>query len=125
MDRRKGLYLGTEIDEKWWKRYKKNKMFARGNGQYRYDDQGFYFHRYLTKEPMFIPWGSITEIKLGKSHAGRRFLRMFVLKIVWRRDDMRMSSGFLVSKHEIDTRNLLTELIQAWRATRRRARSAG
>jgi len=113
MTKGKGLYLGTEIDEKWWKRYKKDKLFARANGQYWYDDQGFYFHRFLTKEPIFIPWGSVTEIKLGKSHAGRWFMRMFVLKIRWRKDDLKLSSGFLVSRREVDTRNLLAELTRA------------
>jgi hypothetical protein len=119
MTKGKGLYLGTEMDEKWWKRYKKDKFLARGNGKYWYDDQGFYFHRYLTKNPLYIPWSVVTEIKLGKSHAGRRFARMSVLKIVWTRDDMRLSSGFLVSKHEIDARNLLAELMQVCGATRK------
>lgn len=31
-----GHYLGTEIDEKWWRRYRKNKFLARGNGEYLY-----------------------------------------------------------------------------------------
>jgi hypothetical protein len=113
MTKSKGLYLGTEIDEKWWKGYKKDKMFARGNGEYWHDTQGFYFHRYLTRDPIFIPWGSVTDIKLGKSHAGRWFVRMFVLKILWRMDHLRLSSGFLVSKHEMETRNLLAELTRA------------
>jgi len=28
MDRRRGHYLGTESDEKWWKRYTKEGFFA-------------------------------------------------------------------------------------------------
>jgi len=33
-----GLYMGTVIDRKWWKRYTKDGYFARGNGQYGYND---------------------------------------------------------------------------------------
>ena len=66
-----GLYLGTEIDEKWWKRYTKDKMFARGNGKYSYDNEGFYFLRYLTKLPITIPFKNVTEFKIGKWHSGR------------------------------------------------------
>ena len=60
-----GLYFGTEINEKWWKRYTKDKLFMRGNGTYWYDDKGFYFLRYLTKTPIFIPFHTISKIKLG------------------------------------------------------------
>jgi hypothetical protein len=30
MDKRRGRYLGTEMDEKWWKRYAQEGWFARG-----------------------------------------------------------------------------------------------
>jgi hypothetical protein len=42
MDKNKGLYLGTEIDQKWWRRYTKEGLFLRGNGEYWYDDKGLY-----------------------------------------------------------------------------------
>lgn len=113
MTKGKGLDLGTEIDEKWWKHYKKDKILARGNGEYWHDTQGFYFHRYLTRDPIFIPWGSVTEIKLGNSQVGRWMVPMSVLKILGRKDLLRLSSGFLVSKYEIVTRNLLAELTRA------------
>ena len=32
MLKRVGAYLGTELDETWWKRYRKDGFFARGNG---------------------------------------------------------------------------------------------
>ncbi len=34
MNKNKGLHSGTEIDEKWWKRYTKNKFLIKGNGEY-------------------------------------------------------------------------------------------
>ena len=42
-DRKAGHYFGTEIDDKWWKRYKKGKMLARGKGFYWYDKKKFIF----------------------------------------------------------------------------------
>lgn len=110
MDRRKGAYLGTEIDEKCWKRYKKEKLLARGNGQYWYDEQGFYFWRYLTKEPIFIPFSSITEAKLETKHAGRWYLGNLIVKPLWTKDGLNLSSGFLVSKNKQDAINLKDQL---------------
>lgn len=105
-----GLYLGTEIDEKWWKRYTKDKLFARGNGEYWFDDQGFYFRRYLTKNVILIPFSSVWEIKLGTWHAGRWCLGISIVKIVWRKEGLRLSSGFLISKYKRDAIDLKTEL---------------
>jgi hypothetical protein len=68
---RKGHYLDTVINAKWWKRYKKDKLFARGNGNYGYDETSFYFLRYLTKQPIQIPLNRIIGFEIGKSHAGR------------------------------------------------------
>ena len=51
MDKKKGHYIGTEINEKWWSRYRGEGFFARGNGEYWFDEDFFYFRRYLTKEP--------------------------------------------------------------------------
>lgn len=106
MEKNKGLYLGTEIDEKWWKRYTKGGLFMRGNGEYWYDDKGFYFLRYLTQEPIFISYGDILEIKLGKWHAGKWCLGNTVLKIIWKKDDLHLNSGFIVSNGKEDTLNL-------------------
>lgn len=105
-----GLYLGTEIDEKWWRRYMKDKLFARGNGEYWFDDEGFYFRRYLTKKVIFIPFNSVLEIKLGTFHAGRWCLGNLILKIVWRKEELRLSSGFLISKYKRDAIDLKAEL---------------
>jgi hypothetical protein len=110
LERRKGHYLGTEIDEKWWKRYKKDKFFARGNGEYWYDDAAFHFHRYLTKEPIQIPFAQITEINIGKSHAGRWLLGHRVMKLIWEKDGLRLSSGFLVSSSPEQAEEVAAEL---------------
>ncbi|MBI4846252.1 MAG: hypothetical protein HY810_07255 [Candidatus Omnitrophica bacterium] len=105
-----GLYLGTEIDEKWWKRYTKNKLLARGNGKYWYDDKAFYFLRYLTTEPITISLKDIKEFKFGNWHSGRWCFEYPILKIIWLKDGLKLSSGFLISKNNADIEKIITEL---------------
>ncbi len=105
-----GAYLGTEIDDTWWKRYKKDKMFARGNGKFWYDESAFCFLRYLTKEPIKILWNSITDFKIGKWHAGKWSAGYPILKIFWLKDNLMLSSGFLVAKSKADVEKVIQEI---------------
>ena len=108
---KKGLYLGTEIiGKKWWKRYLKDKLFARGNGKYWFDDNGFSFLRYLTSTPIYIPFSEVIEIQLGTKHVGRWAMGNLIVKILWRKDDLVLSSGFLVSKNKEDAPVFKAEL---------------
>ena len=109
-NRCKGHYLGTEIDEKWWERYRKDRLFARGNGEYWFDATGLYFRRYLTKYPIVIPFEKVIEMKIGKSHAGRRLLRSRVLKLIWEKDGMKLSSGFIVARNQQETEAVMADL---------------
>lgn len=109
-NRRKGHYLGTEIDEKWWKRYRKDKFFARGNGEYWFDDTAYYFRRYLTKQPIEIPFSRVIEVKIGKTHAGRWLLASRVLKLIWEKDGIKLSSGFIVSRNQQETEAVMADL---------------
>jgi len=105
-----GLYLGTEIDEKWWKRYTKDGLLARGNGKYWSDDEAFYFLRHFTREPIAIPLKSIAEFKVGAWHSGKWCFGYPILKIIWSKDGKKLSSGFLVSKTKADTEKIISEL---------------
>jgi hypothetical protein len=106
-----GLYLGTEIvGRKFWKRYLRDKLFARGNGRYWFDGSGFYFLRYLTSTPIYIPFSGVIEIQLGTKHAGRWAMGNLIVKIIWGKDNLILSSGFLVSKKSEDARALKVEL---------------
>ena len=109
-NQRRGHYLGTEIDEKWWKRYRKDKFFARGSGEYWLDDTSFCFRRYLAKHPIVIPFAKVIEVKIGKSHAGRWLLGSRVLKLIWEKDGMRLSSGFIISRNQQKTEALMADL---------------
>jgi hypothetical protein len=109
-NRHKGHYLGTEIENKWWKRYKRDKFFARGNGEYWFDNVAFYFHRYLTKHPLEIPLEKIMKLDIGKSHAGRWLFKQRVLKIIWEKDGMILSSGFIVARNQQETEIVMADL---------------
>ena len=110
MNGKTGLYLVTEIDEKWWQRYTEDKFMLRGNGKYWYDDNSFYFLRYLSKEPINIPFENISEFKIGTWHSGKWCFGYPILKIIWIKDGVRLSSGFLVSKNKEEVNKLISEL---------------
>jgi len=105
-EKSKGLYLGTEINEQWWKRYTKDKLFMRGNGRYWYDHNGFYFLRYLTKKPIFIPFHAIIAIKLGTWHSGRWAYGNLITKLVWKKEGLTLSSGFIVANNKEKTKKI-------------------
>ena len=110
-DRQPGHYLGTEIDEKWWKRYMRHGFFARGNGEYWLDTEGFSFLRHLTGRPLVIPYALVVEVKIGKGHAGRwQPGPGGVLKLVWEYEEKRLSSGFVVSRKREESEALAAEI---------------
>ncbi len=107
---RSGNYAGTEVDGKWWRRYRARGFFARGNGRYWWDDTTFYFLRLLSKSPLTIPFRSIVAVRTGRSHAGRSALWLRILKIDWVEDGNKLSSGFFVSRDVNEVENLAAEL---------------
>jgi hypothetical protein len=110
VDRTPGHYLGTEIDEKWWKRYLRKGFFARGSGEYWHDAEAFYFLRYLTADPIVIRFADVVDVKVGTWHAGRWALGRPVVKLLWSRERRSLSSGFVLSRKEAETSRLLDEL---------------
>jgi hypothetical protein len=107
--KRKGHYFGTEINEKWWKRYMKDKLFARGTGKYWYDNTGFSFRRYLTKSVIEFRYEDIIELKTGTWHAGKWGGGQPIMKIIWEKDGVILSSGFLLSKHRDVTEKIIRD----------------
>lgn len=100
---RRGHYLGTEIDEKWWRGYWRDGLLARGVGDYWIGDSAFFFRRYLTRAPMMIPFEDVRDVKLGTWHAGRWAGGAQVVKIVWEKAGHRLSSGFVLSRDARET----------------------
>jgi hypothetical protein len=96
MQKQTGSYLGTEIDERWWKRYRQAGFFARGSGEYWFDEDALCFLRYLTKRPLRIPYAAIRRIDTGTFHAGKWILGHPIVKIIWQSDGQSLSSGIAV-----------------------------
>ena len=103
-------YFGTEINEKWWKRYRQQKMLARGSGTIWCDDQAILFHRKLTREPIAIPFRNIIGFKAGKWHAGQWGGGAEVLKVLWKKESQKLSSGFVVSGYEKSVGELIRRM---------------
>jgi hypothetical protein len=110
MQKRRGHYLGTEVEGKWWRRYTKPPFFASGSGTYWYDDRAFYFHRCLTRSPLELAFERRQEIQIGRWHGGRWACGAPVVKLIWVDDGLSLSSGFVLSRSESHTRQVLQEL---------------
>ena len=105
-----GKYYGTEINEKWWRRYTKDKMLARGNGTFSYDQDAISFLRMLTKVPIVIRFEEITGFKTGKWHSGQWGTGRPIIKVLWTRNNQSLSSGFSVAKSNDDIEKMISEL---------------
>jgi hypothetical protein len=112
MDRRRGCYLGTEIDERWWKRYAKEGLFARGNGEYWFDDEAFYFLRYLTRDPIVITFNKVSDLKVGTWHCGRWAWGNPIVRFFWSHQGQSLSSGFILSYEKAEVQRLVDEIGQ-------------
>ncbi len=106
-----GKYFGTEINQKWWKRYTKNKMLARGNGTFSYNEHAISFLRLLTKTPIIIEFNEILDFTLGKWHTGQWGAGRPIIKILWKNNDGQLlSSGFSISAESDEFESILSEL---------------
>ena len=95
MDR--GNYYGTEIDGRWWQRYRSTGFFARGNGRFWMDERGLHFHKALAGAPLTILWDEISAVWLGTWHCGRWGLGRPLLKVGFARDGRNLTAGFQLS----------------------------
>lgn len=110
MEKRPGSYLGTEIDGKWWKRFRKEGFFARGSGEWWVEGGALSFRRFLTRTPLVIRFDKVTEVKIGTWHAGRWILGRPIFKILWSREGLRLSSGFYLESDRRRAMELLALL---------------
>ncbi len=87
----KAQYVETEIDGKWWKRYRAAGFFARGNGSYWFADGELRFDRALTKELTRIPLAKVTGVTVGTWHAGTWLAGKPIVKVGWEADGEQLS----------------------------------
>ena len=107
---KKGNYFGTEIDGKWWRRYRGPAFFARGNGEFSMDEEGIHFLKKLTSSPLTIRWDEATGATLGKGHAGRWAMGRPVLKIAFQRDGEDLEAGFFLSSDWTEMERLAADI---------------
>ena len=121
MDPKRGYYFGTEINGKWWRRYRRDGFFARGLGEYWYDEHEFHFRRYLSKGEILIEYSTVSEIRTGHWHAGRWGGGAPVIKFIWKKDNLTLSSGFLLCSDREDAARIIEDIVHRWRAARSRS----
>jgi hypothetical protein len=112
MNKRNGHYLGTEINEKWWKRYTQEGFFTRGLGEYWYENAAFNFRRYLFQDPILIPFYKVGDVKVGTWHCGRWVWGKPIVKILWSHEGILLSSGFILSYDEGEIQSVMDDINQ-------------
>lgn len=80
-------YLGTEVDHKWWKRYRGEGFFMRGNGHVWLEDDALCFTRLMLKSALRIPIHRMSGASIGKWHGGTWFAGRPVVKIEWSNEE--------------------------------------
>ncbi|BBD07862.1 hypothetical protein [Desulfovibrio ferrophilus] len=106
----KGSYLGTEMDFKWYRRYRADGYFVRGSGEWWFTEDAFCFKRKLLATPMEIPFASIVNVRTGTWHAGKWVIRPVVVKLDWHLDGRQLCSGFVFAKTHEGTRQMAAHI---------------
>ena len=110
MEERRGHYLGTEIDGRWYKRYRQDGLFARGLGDYWIEADVLRFRRYLTREPLSISRRRVQSVEIGNWHAGRWVGAKRAIKLIWDNQGKVLSSGFVFTKTAAEAEKQAGEL---------------
>ena len=110
IQKKRGQYLGTEVDHKWWQRYSKDGFFTPGIGEYWIKDGSLFFQHRTRQKPISLPLRDIVEIVLCPCSRRSRDSRNPVLKLTWKKDGKWLSSGFILSGIVDETSGLLTRL---------------
>jgi len=122
---RRGQYLGTEIEDRWWRRYAEGGFLARGLGEWWFDDDALRFHRKLTRAPLTIAFAGVLDVGCATWHAGKWAGRDAVVKVAWRKDGARLTSGFVLSNDPAETEALVREIGSRAHGARAKARDDG
>ena len=105
IQKKRGQYLGTRVEHKWWRRYSKGGFFTRGIGEYWIKDGSLFFQHRARQKPIRLPLHNLAEIKICPCKGG-----MPVIKLVWEKDGKWLSSGFVFSGIMEQNGNLLENL---------------
>jgi hypothetical protein len=106
--KKRGQYLGTKVEHKWWRRYTEEGFTMRGRGEYWIQDGSLYFQHHTSQHPIRLPLHQVSEIKICP--CGERTGGIPILKLVWEKDGRWLSSGFVLSGLVDRSNNLLASL---------------
>lgn len=107
-EKKRGQYLGTQLVNKWWRRYTQGEFVTRGAGEYWITDGCLFFQNYASHQPIILPLNKLAEIKVCPCQ--RRMGGIPILKLVWEKDGRWLSSGFVLSGMLDRSNNLLASL---------------
>ena len=107
IQKRRGQYLGTEVDHKWWQRYSREGFFTPGIGEYWIKDGSLFFQRQAQQQPIVLPLANIVEIKICPYNKRTRIKGEPIIKLVWEKDGKWLSSAFVLSGVIDETSNVL------------------
>jgi hypothetical protein len=108
IQKKRGQYLGTEIDHKWWQRYSEEGFFTRGTGEYWIKDGTFYFQHQVRQKPIKLPLQDIVEIALHPCNRRTKIGVMQIIELVWQKDGLWLSSSFALPGSIDEVNGLLT-----------------
>ncbi len=94
MQTKVGLYVGTEVEGRWWRRYTGGASLrgataacGRTGGP----------SRYLTADALHSTWSLVHSIQSGAFHSGRWAWGLPIIKVHWKANDESLSFGFMVA----------------------------
>ena len=108
IQKKRGQYLGTRVEHKWWRHYSKGGFFTRGIGEYWVKDGSLFFQQRNRQKPLRLPLHNLTEIKICPCK-GRKG-GMPIIKLIWEKDGHWLSSGFVFHGIMEQNGNLLENL---------------
>jgi hypothetical protein len=106
--KKRGLYLGTRVEHKWWRRYTEAGFITRGKGDYWIKDGSLFFQHHDSQQPISLPLRNLAEIKVCPCR--RRTGGLPIIRLVWEKDGRWLSSGFVLSGLLDRSNNLLASL---------------
>lgn len=94
-------YMGTEVDGKWWRSYRANGFFTKGNGTYAWTDDALVYRRALTHSEWRIPIASLSGVSTGRWHGGTWGGGHTIVKIEWQGPNaQQLTTGILITPKE-------------------------
>jgi len=108
--KKRGHYLGTEIDHKWWRRYSKEGFYTRGSGEYWINDGFLFFQHHSKQTPIRLPLRNIVEIVYCPSKRKTRSDGTPLIKLIWQKEGKWLSSVFALYGSPEETSGLLASL---------------